>query len=168
MTWYEAAEYCNWLSEKEGISADQWCYEPNDQGKFAEGMRAKDKYLTLTGYRLPTEAEWEFACRAGTITRFYFGQNDALLANYAWYRAQQQSDRTWPVASLKPNDFGLFDMLGNVWHWCECPPRAYPNRVLRSPTIADRARRSQKALRLRCAVGPTTIYRGTFAPRIAV
>jgi formylglycine-generating enzyme required for sulfatase activity len=125
MTWYEAAEYCNWLSEKEGISADQWCYESNQQRQFAAGMRAKHDYLALTGYRLPTEAEWEFACRAGTNTRFYFGEDDSLLAGYAWYKDNSRN-RTWPVASLKPNDFGLFDMHGNVWQWCETPSQDYP------------------------------------------
>jgi len=124
MTWYEAAEYCNWLSKEQRIKEDQWCYKPNDQGKFAEGMRAKEKYLTLTGYRLPTEAEWEFACRAGTTTRFYYGQNEALLASYAWYRANGDN-RTSPVANKKPNDFGLFDMHGNVWQWCESQKKEY-------------------------------------------
>jgi eukaryotic-like serine/threonine-protein kinase len=125
MTWYEAAEYCNWLSEKDGIRPDQWCYKPNGQDRFAAGMRPKDNYITLSGYRLPTEAEWEFACRAGTKTRFYFGQSDDLLANYAWYQANS-NHRTCPVAGLKPNDLGLFDMHGNVWEWCECPKQDYP------------------------------------------
>ena len=125
MTWYEAALYCNWLSKKEGIPPDQWCYVPNSQGKFDVGMRTKEKYLALDGFRLPTEAEWEFACRAGTTTRFYFGENDALLADYAWYHENSEG-RKRSVASLNPNDFGLFDMHGNVWQWCEYPSLAYP------------------------------------------
>ena len=140
MTWYEAAEYCNWLSEREGIPRDQWCYEPNPDGKFAVGMRAKDGYLALTGYRLPSEAEREFACRAGTNTRFCFGQDDALLGNYAWY--QENSDgRIGPIASLKPNDFGLFDMHGNVWEWSDCPSLDYPQA---GAVIADDPGTSEK------------------------
>ncbi|MGA9038934.1 MAG: formylglycine-generating enzyme family protein, partial [Terriglobales bacterium] len=129
MTWYEAAEYCNWLSKKEGMPSDQCCYEPNAQGEFAAGMRAKDNYLALGGYRLPTEAEWEFACRGGTTTRYYFGQGDALLADYAWYKANSQ-DHAWRVAGLKPNDFGLFDVLGNVWQWCDSPSKDFPKAGL--------------------------------------
>ena len=122
VTWYVAAEYCNWLSEKDGIPPDQHCYEKNEQGGIDEGMRTKDKYRPhlRTGYRLPSEAEWEFACRAGTITRFSFGESDALLADYAWCNVNSEN-HAWPVAGLKPNDLGLFDMHGNVWQWCECP-----------------------------------------------
>ena len=105
MSWYEAAAYCNWLSEQEGIPQDQWCYEPNPQGKYSKGMRANCRLL---GYRLPSEAEWEYACRAGAVTSRYYGSSEGLLGKYAWY-LQNGIHRTWPVGSLKPNEAGLFD-----------------------------------------------------------
>jgi formylglycine-generating enzyme required for sulfatase activity len=121
VSWYDAAEYCNWLSDQEGIPKDQWCYEPNQEGKYDQGMKMAANYLQRTGYRLPTEAEWEYACRAGAATRFYFGESEELLPRYAWYQKNAQN-RSWPVGSLRPNDLGLFDMLGNVLDWC---PDAY-------------------------------------------
>ncbi len=122
--WYDAAHYCNWLSEQEGIPPDQWCYQTNEQGEYDEGMQGRDNYLTLSGYRIPTEAEWEFACRANTTTAHHFGITGLHLDNYAWHYANSKS-RLWPVGSLKPNDFGLFDMHGSLIEWCHEGSRGY-------------------------------------------
>jgi formylglycine-generating enzyme required for sulfatase activity len=118
VTWFEAAEYCNWLSEQEGIPPEQWCYEPNSKREYGEGMRAKPGHLGLRGYRLPTEAEWEYACRAGAAGARYYGEAEELLGQYAWYSKVSYDRDMRPVGSLKPNDLGLFDMLGNAAEWC--------------------------------------------------
>jgi formylglycine-generating enzyme required for sulfatase activity len=120
--WYTAAAYCNWLSAQEGIPKQEWCYGP---GPIRAGMTIPRGYLSKTGYRLPTEAEWEYACRAGAITGRYYGNAEALLPRYAWY-LHDSPDRTWPVGQKRPNDFGLFDMHGNVWQWCQEGYGPYP------------------------------------------
>ncbi len=117
ITWFEAASYCNWLSGQEGIPEEQWCFEPNEDGEFGPGMKAKDNFLELAGYRLATEAEWEYSCRAETRTSRYFGLSVDLLPCYAWFAANNENF-TRPVGTRKPNDFGLFDMHGNVFDWC--------------------------------------------------
>lgn len=125
MTWYEAAAYCNWLSEKDLLPEDQWYYEPNADKKYAAGMKAKANAGELSGYRLPSEAEWEYACRAGTVTSRYYGCSEPLLSKYEWYLGSS-NHRLWPVGSLKPNDWGLFDMLGNASEWTHEPFSYYP------------------------------------------
>jgi formylglycine-generating enzyme required for sulfatase activity len=115
ITWAEAAQYCRWLSEQENIREDQMCYPP--LAEIKPGMELPSSCLARTGYRLPTEQEWEYACRAGTVTSRYFGGASELLDSYGWH--SRNSDlHPWPVGQLKPNDFGLFDMLGNVGEWC--------------------------------------------------
>jgi serine/threonine protein kinase/formylglycine-generating enzyme required for sulfatase activity len=116
VTWYEAAQYCRWLSEMEGVAEDQMCYPP--VAEIKPGMRLRADYLERTGYRLPTQAEWEFACRAGAATSRAFGASDGLLEKYGWFLHNSQ-DRSWPGGRLKPNDLGLFDMHGNVREWCQ-------------------------------------------------
>ena len=117
VTWYTAAAYCNWLSEREGIPRAQWCYEPNAQGEYGEGMRLKPDHLKLSGYRLPTEAEWEFACRGGAVTARYHGRGVELLPRYGWFN-KISDDKAWPVGRLRPNELGLFDTLGNASEFC--------------------------------------------------
>ena len=119
VTWYDAAEYCNWLSEKEGVPKDQWCYVPNKAGKpYAQGMRIAPDWKKRTGYRLPTEAEWEFSCRAGARTNYSCGDFDELVGHYGWHSGNSLG-KPHPVATLKANDLGLFDMHGNAWEWCQ-------------------------------------------------
>lgn len=134
VTWYEAAQYCNWLSKKDGLPENEWCYPPNEM--IGKGMKISKDYLDRKGYRLATEAEWEYAARAGTITSHYFGENDELLPLYAWYSKNppnKKSDpidpndpnHSFPAGQLKPNRFGLFDVYGNVWEWCDSRRQPY-------------------------------------------
>ena len=89
---------------------------PADSGD-QRGDASAPGYLERTGHRLPTYAEWEYACRAGTRTARPFGNRDELVGEYAWY-AENSARQIRPVGRLKPNAFGLFDMLGNALEWC--------------------------------------------------
>jgi formylglycine-generating enzyme required for sulfatase activity len=81
-------------------------------------MKIKADYLALQGYRLPSEAEWEYACRAGSTVGYSFGESAELLERYGWFD-RNSLGMAYPVGTLKPNDLGLFDMHGNAWQWMQ-------------------------------------------------
>ncbi|MCH5374762.1 MAG: formylglycine-generating enzyme family protein, partial [Planctomycetes bacterium] len=118
VSWLDAAAYCRWLSEQERIPEDQMCYPAIDQ--IRDGMKLPVDMLSRTGYRLPTEDEWEYACTAGSTTAWFCGEDEEQLSEFGWFVLNSR-ERCWPVASLRPNAFGLFDTLGNVYDWCHNP-----------------------------------------------
>jgi formylglycine-generating enzyme required for sulfatase activity len=110
VTWYDAIRYCNRLSLDEGLTP---CYPE----KIEPGMVLEPDLLKRPGYRLPTEAEWEAFSRAGARTTWYFGHASPLVSRYAW-TVFSPGLQSRPVGQLLPNDFGLFDVVGNVFEWC--------------------------------------------------
>ena len=131
LDWFDAAAFCRWLSEKEGIPREEMCY-PEIQ-RIKDPMQMPKNYLSRTGYRLPTAREWVYACRAGTETPFFFGYPDTrkspdeLLDNYVWH-LQNSKSQCHPAGMLKPNQFGLFGMLGNVTDWTQESDEFLKNR----------------------------------------
>ena len=123
LTWFDAIRYCNWLSREAGLEP---CYpDPVKNANGKDEVEVPADVTSRKGFRLPTEAEWEFFCRAGTATARSFGTSDELLPRYGWTWLNSEN-RAHPVAALLPNPFGLFDTLGNVWEWCQegTPPPA--------------------------------------------
>jgi serine/threonine protein kinase/formylglycine-generating enzyme required for sulfatase activity len=154
INWYMAAAYCNWLSDQEGIPEAEWCYEtkpPGKTGPTVQVVKLREKYLSLQGYRLPTEAEVELATRAGASTARYYGETGELLSKYAWYSLNAE-EKPWPVGWLMPNDLGLFDVQGNIFTWCQERYKIYLNSeieglILDNEDILDIQYTSNRVLR---------------------
>ena len=102
--WSDAVRYCNARSQAEGL---QPCYDLNTWKCD----------FSANGYRLPTEAEWEYACRAGMKTTYFFGNDSSKLKDYAWFD-ENAGQKPQPVGQKAPNPWGLYDICGNVWEWC--------------------------------------------------
>ncbi len=137
--WREAKLYCNERSLMEGLMP---CYDEAKPGWPCD--------FAANGYRLPTEAEWEYACRAGTMTAYSFGDDPKKLRDYAWF-ADNSDDKYHKVGSKKPNPWGLFDMHGNVSEWC-----------LDGYVAKTYSRLAEGKVTLRPLVQPTSLY-----PRVA-
>jgi formylglycine-generating enzyme required for sulfatase activity len=104
VSWNDANAFCAWLARETGATV-----------------------------RLPREAEWEYSCRAGSMTKYYFGDNDTDLGDYAWYSGNNTPSGTKPGGQKKPNAFGLYDMHGLAWEWCADGMRTYTDKTETDP-----------------------------------
>lgn len=153
VTWNDAVVFCNWLSSREK-------FRPSYERTEKTGWRLLQN---ADGYRLPTEAQWEYACRAGTTTQYSFGDDPGELEKYGWFLLKSGSNPVRKVGSKPANPFGLYDMHGNLFEWCEdfYEPRRYddpagenigsvsddPPRVLRGGDWYGNALRCRSAFR---------------------
>ena len=128
-SWYDAVQYCRWLTAKEGLPESEMVYPPLDKLDLTklhqprvkmpqELLNLSKERLKRKGYRLPTSAEWEYLCRAGMQSRFCFGENALRVGQFAWMSLTPGGKyRTHRVGTLRPNAWGICDVAGNVAEW---------------------------------------------------
>ena len=119
--WFDAVNFCNALSTRLGLEP---CYRINEGSVTC--------HREANGYRLPTEAEWEYAARAGTETQYFFGDDAGRLGEYAWF-GENADNRVHPVGKKVANRWGFHDVLGNVWEWCWDCYGPYSDRAVTDP-----------------------------------
>lgn len=161
ITFDRAAFFCNAMSRRAGLPPDQWCYQ---QVKIKGELRAipvADR-LSRSGYRLPTEPEWEYACRAGAASSRPFG-DVSMLDDYSW-SVRNSRLRLSQVGRLKPNALGLFDVLGNISEWCDKGGDEWALHVVRGLGYYHGVEHHRSARRV---VSPTTRLSQYIGLRIA-
>lgn len=119
----------------------------NDVHEFIRRLNQQEE---MDKYRLPTESEWEYACRAGSTTAYCFGNGTGNLGEYAWYYDNIEGNATHPVGQKKPNAWGLYDMHGNVWEWVEDGYEKYQSRPVTDPVGSPPGPRQLRVLRGGC------------------
>jgi formylglycine-generating enzyme required for sulfatase activity len=164
VNWYDAVIFARWLTAASGMSESDQCYADPATLKLDERGHPADRqwpfFPERRGFRLPTEAEWEYACRAGTVTAFSFGSDQSLAGDYGWFQGNAAGSLRQSL-SLKPTGRGLVSVHGNVGEWChdwlgfipggaDTDPRGAadgPCRALRGGSYLSLASQSRSASR---------------------